>query len=242
MKVLAIGNSFSQDATRYLHDIASADGVRLEVANLYIGGCPLERHYRNMLSGEAKYELQYDGHATGFFVSLDDALLSRQWDVVTLQQASHESFKPESYTPYLQELAEHVRLCQPKAKLLLHQTWAYAAGSEKLLTVTPYETPAQMIADVKKAYAMAADEICADGIIPSGELLQMLLQKGVASVHRDGFHSTKGLGRYAIALLWYRLLTGKTVAQNSFCSFDEPVTYEEQMLAKTCVDSFPYIF
>ena len=44
MKVLAIGNSFSEDATRYLHDIAKADGVALEVANLYIGGCPLDRH------------------------------------------------------------------------------------------------------------------------------------------------------------------------------------------------------
>lgn len=237
MKVLAIGNSFSQDATGYLHDIAKADGVVLEVANLYIGGCTLERHYRNMLSAEPKYELQYDGHATGFFVSLEQALLSRPWDVITLQQGSHVSFKPESYSPYIQALAEHIRRCQPKVKLLLHQTWAYEAASEKLLTVTPFETPAQMLAQVKAAYAQAAAQIQADGIIPSGELMMLLLEKGADRVHRDGYHLTYGLGRYAAALLWYRLLTGNPVAGNSFCSFDEPVTDREQLLAKTCVDA-----
>lgn len=241
MNVLTIGNSFSADATRYLHDIAHADGVKLEVTNLYIGGCPLERHYRNMLSGEAKYELYYNGHATNFFVSLDDGLLNRPWDVVTVQQASHRSFLPDSYTPYIQELADHIRLCQPKAKLLVHQTWAYAAGSVKLETATPYETPEQMFADLKAAYAQAAESIQADGIIPSGEILMQLLEKGVESVHRDGFHTTKGLGRYALGLLWYRMLTGTSVMENTFRSFDEPVSEEEVNLAKACADSFPTI-
>ena len=109
MKILAIGNSFSVDATRYLHDIAKADGVRLAAANLYIAGCPLDLHYRNMRSGERAYELQYDGHMTGFSVSLDEALLNRSWDVVTLQQVSSRSFDPTSYQPYISALADHGR-------------------------------------------------------------------------------------------------------------------------------------
>lgn len=44
MKILAIGNSFSQDATRYLQDIAASAGENLFVRNLYIGGCSLEMH------------------------------------------------------------------------------------------------------------------------------------------------------------------------------------------------------
>ena len=52
MNILAIGNSFSQDATRYLQKIARADGEKISVINLVIGGCSLERHYLNMLSGE----------------------------------------------------------------------------------------------------------------------------------------------------------------------------------------------
>ncbi len=242
MKVLAIGNSFSADATRYLHDIAQADGVALEAANLYIGGCPLDRHYRNMLSGAKAYELQYDGHMTGFFVSLDDALLNRSWDVVTLQQVSSRSFDKASYSPYIQTLAEHIRTCQPTAKLLIHQTWAYESGSDKLLLTAGYETPEKMLADIRAAYSYAAAEIQADGIIPSGQLMGKLLENGIPKVHRDTYHASYGLGRYALGLLWYRMLTGASVTDNTFTSFDQPVSEDEQQIAKACVESFAPVF
>ena len=70
MNVLSIGNSFSQDATRYLHQIARADGVKLTTVNLYIGGCPLSRHYRNMLSEEKVYGLECNGNITVFLYHL----------------------------------------------------------------------------------------------------------------------------------------------------------------------------
>ena len=242
MKVLAIGNSFSVDATRYLYDIAKADGVTLEVANLYIGGCPLDRHYRNMLSGAKAYELQYDGHMTGFFVSLDDALLNRSWDVVTLQQVSSRSFDKASYSPFIQALAQHVRTCQPTAKLLIHQTWAYESGSDKLLLTAGYETPEQMLADIRTAYSEIAAELKADGIIPSGQLMGKLLENGIPKVHRDTYHASYGLGRYALGLLWYRMLTGNSVMENTLASFDQPVTEEERQIAKACAEAFAPIF
>ena len=55
MRILTIGNSFSEDATRYLSQIAKAQGVNFEVVNLMIGGCSLERHYRNMLDDKKDY-------------------------------------------------------------------------------------------------------------------------------------------------------------------------------------------
>lgn len=59
MKILSIGNSFSQDAQAYLHDAALSLGLDLECLNLYIGGCSLERHYNNLLSGERVYSPEY---------------------------------------------------------------------------------------------------------------------------------------------------------------------------------------
>ena len=44
-KVLAIGNSFSEDATHFLHQICESSGIENEVVNLYVGGCSLERHW-----------------------------------------------------------------------------------------------------------------------------------------------------------------------------------------------------
>ena len=236
MHVLAIGNSFSMDAARYLHAIARADGEKLEIANLYIGGCSLERHFRNMLTDEERYELQYNGESTGFNVSLSEALLNRPWDVVTLQQASAISFKPGSYDPYIKELAAYVHKCVPKAKIYIHQTWAYEDGSEKLVKAG-FDSFEDMLAEVVKTYSLAKEMINADGLIPSGEMLGALLKSGITPIHRDTFHASLGIGRYALGLIWYRTLFGKDVTDNYFCDFDEPIPEKTVAKIKECANS-----
>lgn len=237
MKILAIGNSFSQDATRYLHQIARAAGDHLEVFNLYVPGCPLHRHYRNMLGDKREYLLEVNGQITNFAVSMQEALLSQKWDVITLQQVSYEAPHYETYQPYLSELAAYVRKLQPEAKILLHETWAYEGDTPRLRNKGGYETPEAMTADLKTAYYTAAQSIGADGVIPGGEVLLDVLHRGVASVHRDTAHASYGVGRYALGLIWYRCLFDKPVADNPFCDWDVPVTAEECAIAKAAVDS-----
>ena len=125
MRILAIGNSFSQDAARYLSGSAKRMGINIDIANLMIGGCSLEWHYQNMLSGAKKYLLEFNGVGTGFQVSLSDALLCSHWDVITIQQVSHQAPFYNYYVPYIGELAAYIRKCAPKAKLIIQQTWAY---------------------------------------------------------------------------------------------------------------------
>lgn len=234
MNILSIGNSFSQDAQRYLSRIAKADGEKLQSFNLYIGGCSLARHYRNMLSGEREYELEMNGTNTRFKVSLEEALLNRDWDIVTVQQVSKQANDYESYQPYLNELVDFVRRCVPGAKIAFHQTWAYEQDSQKL-EMMGYPRWEQMIEDIIPAAARAAKDVDADFLIPSGEVFRALLEKGVEKVHRDTFHASLGLGRYALGLTWYRFLTGRDVADNTFADFDAEVTPEQVSLAKQCV-------
>ena len=222
MNILAIGNSFSQDATRYLYDLAKAAGKDLTVVNLYIGGCSLSRHYRNMLSGERAYQLEYNGHRTGFAVSLSEALLNRDWDYITVQQASPQSTDYETYQPYLNELAAYIRRCVPKAKLIVHETWAYEQDSDRLNTMMGYQDFRDMYRDLHVAYEKAAADIHADKVIPCGTLLMALAAQGY-TVHRDTFHASKGLGRYALALMWLRTLTGANVTGITLPSYDEPI-------------------
>ena len=59
--ILAIGNSFSTDSTHYIHQIAEAGGVEVKVVNLYIGGCPLERHWQNIQADAAAYRYELNG-------------------------------------------------------------------------------------------------------------------------------------------------------------------------------------
>ena len=237
MNVLAIGNSFSEDATRYLHKIAKASGVKLTVVNLYIGGCPLDKHYRNMLADNKDYALTFNGENTGFKVSIKEALLSRDWDAVTLQQASHLSTKQQTYRPYASELVAYIRKCAPNAKIYVHQTWAYEDGSERLTKLMGYQTSGEMLADIKLAYQAMYEENELDGIIPSGEMLLTLSKSIGAPVHRDTFHASFGIGRYALGLLWFRALCEKSVADNSFCEFDEPICEEYVSKCKECVDT-----
>lgn len=234
MNILAIGNSFSQDATAYLYGIAHARGEKLHVVNLYISGCSLERHYRNMLSEARCYELQVNGMRTGFQVSLKEALLNRAWDVITFQQASHDSPKYETYQPYLSALSAYARQLCPKARQIIHQTWAYEDGSAKLEGID-YISAADMLADLKQAYDRAAVDIDAEDLIPSGELLALLQENGITKVHRDTYHASLGVGRYALALLWYAVLTGNSVEEDDFNDLADYMSEEEREIAIGCV-------
>ena len=88
----------------------------------------------------------------------------------------------------------------------------------------------------KNASKKVLDETGVDGIIPSGELFDELLKNGIEKVHRDTFHASLGIGRYALALLWYKYFTGKDINDNSFNDFDEEVTDNEIATAKKCVN------
>lgn len=235
MDILSIGNSFSHDAQRYLHRIAKTDGFSLNTFNLFIGGCPLSLHYRNMLSGKDAYDLEMNGWGTGFAVSLKEALLNRNWDVITIQQVSNEAPYYETYQPYLDKIVEYVRMCVPKAKIAIHQTWAYEQDSQRLNVELGYKDHTDMFKDIKMSYERAFKDVGADFIIPSGEVFQKLIASGIKKVHRDTFHASYGLGRYALGLLWYAMLSGNDVKNNAFSDFDEEISSAEIDVVKKCV-------
>ena len=236
MKILSIGNSFSQDAQRYLHRLAKQDGTELKTVNLFIGGCPLRKHYLNMLDDNAAYDFEFNGEKTGIKVSIRQALVSDNWDFITLQQASPLSGSYETYSPYIEALAEYVRKYCPHTKILIHQTWAYEDGSERLEKLK-YASAKDMLSDIRACYSKAADKIQASGIIPCGEAMMKALEFGMEKVHRDTLHASLGAGRYLLALCWYKFLTKKDITGNSFDDFDAPVTEQEREAVIKAVNS-----
>lgn len=234
MNVLLISNSYGVDATRYLHRIARKDGVEINTVCLFIGGCSLDMHFRNMYSENKAYELFINGEQCGFYVSLKEALLNRAWDVITFQQASAFSFDYEKYTPYLKELSEYAKKLCPNAKQYIHQTWCDAADSKRIEKFG-FSSNKEMFLGLSNAYDKALESIDAYDIIKSGELVLSLQDCGLAPVWRDGAHLSLGIGRYAVGLLWYYKLTGNDISKNTFCDFDEPVSEEEIASVKKCI-------
>lgn len=218
MKILAIGNSFSQDAAYYLHDLARADGTDIEITNLYIGGCSLERHWTNIVEALPDYLMELNGVSTERMVTVQEALATENWDVITVQQASHESGAEESYHPYLENLVAFLREQKPSAKLLMQETWAYETDSIHKGFKRYGCSQQKMYEALKACYEKNAKE-SGLSLIPCGDVIQELRKKepflynrGGMSVCRDGFHMNVIYGRYLLAAVWYRKLTGRKVS------------------------------
>lgn len=222
MKLLAIGNSFSQDATHYLHQIAQADGVDMKVVNLYIGGCSLERHWNNIQNQAEEYLCEENGYSTEKYVSIQQALAMEDWDYIVTQQASHDSGIPETYYPYIELIAGYIREKAPQAELLLQETWAYEIDSLHSQFGNYGHSQQEMYERLSVAYRNAADKIGVR-LIPCGDVIQELRKKppfiyeqGGMSICRDGFHMNIIYGRYLLAATWYKTIVGKPISGNSY--------------------------
>lgn len=237
MKVLSIGNSFSQDAHRYLHRVAKSEGIEMKTVNLYIGGCSLENHFANLKDDNYLYGFEFNGEKTGIYVSIKQAIESDEWDVVTLQQVSYLSWDYNSYNPYLTEIVKFVKEKCPNAKIFIHQTWAYEENSQPMKDLGVFANPKDMLEAVCSSYEKACKDICADGIIPCGKAMQTALKLGMEKMHRDGYHATLGAGRYMLALCWLKALTGKDISRNQFSDFDEIVTEKERQIVIQAVNN-----
>ena len=229
-KILSIGNSFSQDAQRYLQKVALNEGEEFKCVNLYIGGCSLGQHFVNMTEDKANYAYELNGEDIGNMVSIKQALTSDEWDYVTLQQVSQNAPFFDTYVPFLEHLADYVRLYSSKSKILMHQTWAYEMGSERLREVG-FIDPHDMLERIRDSYEKAAKLICADGIIPSGEMMMGALDAGIKRIHRDTFHADLGIGRYLLALTWFHTLAGRK-ASCDYDNFDVEVSNEDVKIIK----------
>lgn len=127
-----IGNSLSEDAGRFFNSVATAGGLTLDLTVKGVGGASLANHAANLkaeLAGEEKtwergeYFTYYNGvRDLNASTDLLDALSAKQYDVISLQQFS--AYTDSDFEVSLPYLAEQIRKLQPKAEILLYQTWA----------------------------------------------------------------------------------------------------------------------
>ena len=202
LKLLTVGNSFSDDAMEYVWQIASALGFKkIELGNLYIGGCSLATHRENALSGAEVYEFRTntDGVWRTENKSLVYGVTFRDWDVVSLQQASPFSGREETYNEDLFFLIDFIkrRAKNPNVKLVWHMTWAYAKDSEHEAFANYGQnqgTMYEMI--VKTVQKKILPTNVFSTVIPSGTAIQNARTSFLGdSLNRDGFHLSIPLGR-----------------------------------------------
>ena len=237
IKVLSIGNSFSEDAVeQHLHDLAKADGVQIIIGNLYIGGCSLERHLNNALNDRPQYKYRKIG-LDGKNVEIKDVTLAHgladeEWDYVSFQQQSGRSGIYETWAESLPALIEYVKVRIPaKATLALHQTWAYDVTSN-------HKDFKNYDHDQKKMYTSIVDAVNKTSkltgvklVIPCGTAIQNARTTSLKdSLTRDGYHLHKTYGRYIAACTWYEKVCGKSAVGNPYKP--QKMTEQQQKLAQ----------
>lgn len=173
LKVLTIGNSFAESVFRYLPKIAKAEGEKLVLEGANHGGCELHRHWSYVEKEEASPDVKMYRNNK---MTLKEILKSRQWDIVTIQQASHLSWVADSYFPYAQYLYDYVKKYAPQAEVVIQQTWSYRCDDGRFGKGQWKITQRQMYEKLSEAYAAAAKKL---GIrqIPSGDAVELARER-----------------------------------------------------------------
>lgn len=221
LRILAIGNSFSEDAVENnLWELLDAAGVPAVIGNLYIGGCSLKRHYNNSVNDAPDYRYREitGGETTQQQnVSLSDALKKERWTHVSFQQSSGVSGRYTSYQPYLKELINYVKdRTSQETTLIFHQTWAYAKDATHRSFPSYGSDQMNMYRLIVDAVSSAlADHPEITLLIPSGTAIQNGRTSSLGdSFTRDGYHLERTYGRYTAACTWFAALTGMRASEN----------------------------
>jgi len=227
LRVLAIGNSFSEDAVeQYLWELGREAGVNLVIGNAYRAGWSMAAHWKDASSRATltEYRKVVDGkHANLGKRTIRDIVTDEPWDVITFQQLSQQAGREGSYEPSLSLLIGYVRALALKdsVRLGFHQTWAYAQDSDHrgfaLYDRNQFLMYANIVAAVEDAMHEHRDDL--SFYVPTGTAIQNARtsslvdpQVGDGPVNReltrDGYHLNYTIGRYIAACTWLEALTG----------------------------------
>jgi hypothetical protein len=195
MQVLFIGNSFTyfNDMPYTFLNMAKTVEPESRVESVAYGGYSLS---------------QYCDETTEVGRLVIGKIVSYEWDYVVLQEQSLlPCIDEEAFIKAVKRLSEIASSIG--AKVILYQTWAYAEGSEKLLSAGM--TCGEMSAKLKAAYDKAAAESGAT-VAPVGEMFDYIKKAEYITKlinTNDGYHPSS-TGSYLAACVIFRTVTGKS--------------------------------
>lgn len=218
LKILTVGNSFGVDTSHHLPEVARSLGFEnVKICVLYIGGCSLNRHYKNAegdLPGYTYYVNESGAWETVEGKRISEAVAEDDWDYIAIQHGTGDGSRytlPESYQK-LEALIEYIKSLAPqKTRIAFNMAWVMASdsshpemrsyGGDQL---TMYSNLARLTECVVKG-ARGLDIVS-----PAGTAVQNARTTELtdARIMRDGFHLSYGLGRYMASLTFIKALTG----------------------------------
>lgn len=205
LRILMIGNSFSDDTSYYLPDIYKDLGYdSFEVGNAYIGGCSIDTHYSNASNNKAAYYFRYYENGEWNMTygekkqTLEYAIRFKDWDIITFQQVSGLSGIPSTYSN-LSELVSYVEknVTNENVQFFFNMTWAYQ-GNSSHKDFANYDNDQMTMYNAIVSTVQSSVEM---PIIPNGTAIQNARTSYIGdNLTRDGYHLTMDFGRYIAGL------------------------------------------
>ncbi len=238
IRILAIGNSYSNNATQYTEFIAESleADLNIEVYSLYFAGCSLAQHVDFYTNKKENYELFRRGsnvNGVGALITMQDAFDLYDYDYVTVQQAPGRASTFSTYwteaKPYLTQLQDIIEENEPQAQIKVHQTWSFnhycAIGNDPYYTDRKWDNTKLMFADIKESYELAAAKLGLTNadIIPVGTAIQLAKDEfgygdlynasGVGrmengALYEDAISHLNARSRYMAACVWLEYFFG----------------------------------
>lgn len=220
VKILAIGNSFSDNAMNYLYPIFKAFGAEeVVLGNMYIGGASIDVHASNAAADKGAYAYRKNDSRTdtaGSFVtttgtSIKTGVSDEDWQIITLQQNSWMSGFDENYTDLIDGLGLYAKSYSTNKDVQLgwHMTWAYQsdAGHSQFYRYDNDQMKMYEAITTQVQNNIVTDDLF-DFVIPAGTAVQNLRSSYFGDhITADGYHLNSN-GEFVIGLAWVLQITG----------------------------------
>ena len=198
IKILSIGNSYSEDAFSYLPFIFKTlvSEVDLTFGICHFPSCTLKQHcdfFINKKPVYVYYKCKPNDTAWTHYTEKTNlfAIEDENWDIIILQQQSFTSQNYGTYEPYIHMFTEYIfNSIKKPVKLLWHLTPSYGQNPDG---------GAEMFANTALCAKRVLQETPFEGIIPCGTAIQnarntSLSQIGDNKNLSSNYHTQEGLG------------------------------------------------
>ena len=248
LRVLSIGNSFSTDTMEHLAKVARNFGCEdIALGNLYIGGCSISMHHRNLIENIGAYKF-YTNYGDGWSETPDhnikDAIKKENWDFISIQHGSKNGSRysdPECYS-LLPDLTQAVRELAPSsAKILFNLAWVAEPYSNRA-EITEWNGNKELLFEkMCEITSEIVERSCGiDFVSPTGTAIMNACESEIRdSLYRDGFHLSYGIGRFIAALTFYAKITGESIDKSPI-SFDGATDTELKVAISSVKNALKY--
>lgn len=212
LRVLAIGNSYTEDGTAYIGEIVEGLGIDPSsycVYTLTRGSTSLQNWSDKMDSNDtvAIYRRNAGNITMPKRQHPLKEIFAQDWDVIVLQQLSTLARDKSTYAPYLRHFIDEIRAncTNPNVALAWQLIHAYGKDSPYNKGITGVSRWEEIVKTTKKM----VEEDGIDIIIPTGTAIQIARQTDLetaSDLTRDNTHLCYGVGRYIAASTWVQTL------------------------------------